>query len=192
MGTVLASVIPVPVTGIQCAASAARKALFLEGPLAAQTRGGWMPVTSTGMTESGETIACGPYPVETTRSAWGRPLTAAAHQTICALASSSPLLHFHTMKGYVYILASKRNGTLYTGVTSDLPGRLFEHQNELNPGFTSRYGVKMLVWFEEYDLVTAAITREKTIKKWPRQWKLNLIEAMNPDWEDIAHYLHGL
>jgi putative endonuclease len=96
------------------------------------------------------------------------------------------------MKGYVYILASKRNGTLYTGVTSDLPGRLFAHQNELTKGFTSRYGVKTLVWFEEYDLVTTAITREKTIKKWPRQWKLNLIEAMNPNWEDIAHYLHGL
>ena len=96
------------------------------------------------------------------------------------------------MKGYVYILASKRNGTLYTGVTSDLPGRLFEHKNELTKGFTSRYGVKTLVWFEEHDLVTTAITREKTIKKWPRQWKLNLIEAMNPDWEDIAQYLHGL
>ena len=96
------------------------------------------------------------------------------------------------MKGYVHILASKRNGTLYTGVTSDLPGRLIEHRNELTKGFTSRYGVKTLVWFEEYDLVTTAIAREKTIKKRPRQWKLNLIEAMNPDWQDIAHYLHGL
>ncbi len=90
------------------------------------------------------------------------------------------------MKGYVYILASKRNGTLYTGVTKDLPNRLFEHQNELTPGFTSRYNVKTLVWFEEYDLLTTAITREKTIKKWPRQWKLNLIEAENPDWQDIS------
>ncbi len=96
------------------------------------------------------------------------------------------------MRGYVYILASQRNGTLYTGVTRNLSIRLFEHQNELTPGFTSRYGVKTLVWFEEHDLLTAAITREKTIKKWPRAWKLNLIEAMNPDWEDIAHYLHGL
>ena len=103
-----------------------------------------------------------------------------------------PCRTFPAMKGYVYILASKRNGTLYTGMTRDLPGRLFEHQNELTKGFTSRYGVKTLVWFEEYDLVTTAITREKTIKKWPRQWKLNLIEAMNPNWEDIAHYLHGL
>lgn len=96
------------------------------------------------------------------------------------------------MKGYVYILASRRNGTLYTGVTSDLSVRLFEHQNELTPSFTSRYGVKTLVWFEEHDLVTSAITREKTIEKWPRQWKLNLIEAMNPDWDDISHYLLGL
>ncbi|MDK1386881.1 GIY-YIG nuclease family protein [Sinorhizobium sp. 8-89] len=96
------------------------------------------------------------------------------------------------MKGYVYILASKRNGTLYTGVTRDLARRLLEHQHELTPGFTSKYGVKTLVWFEEFDLLTAAITREKTMKKWPRQWKLNLIEAMNPEWQDISHYLHGL
>ncbi|MGA1804049.1 GIY-YIG nuclease family protein [Rhizobium sp. HT1-10] len=96
------------------------------------------------------------------------------------------------MKGYVYILASERNGTLYIGVTRDLPGRLFDHQNGLTPGFTSRYSVKTLVWFEEHDLLTTAITREKTMKKWQRQWKLNLIEASNPDWEDIAHYLHGL
>jgi putative endonuclease len=96
------------------------------------------------------------------------------------------------MKGYVYILASKRNGTLYLGVTSDLPRRLYEHQNDLTPGFTSQYGVKTLVWFEEHDLVAAAIQREKTMKKWPRAWKLKVIEEMNPDWDDIAHYLHGL
>ncbi|MBP2236820.1 putative endonuclease [Sinorhizobium kostiense] len=96
------------------------------------------------------------------------------------------------MKGYVYILASKRNGTLYTGVTRDLSRRLFEHQNNLTPGFTSKYGVKTLVWFEEFDLLTTAITREKTIKRWPRKWKLNLIEQINPDWEDISHYLLGL
>ncbi len=96
------------------------------------------------------------------------------------------------MKGYVYILASGRNGTLYTGVTSDLPRRLFEHQNQLLPGFTSRYGVKTLVWFEEHDLVTDAITREKSIKRWRRKWKLDLIESMNPDWDDISHFLLGL
>ena len=96
------------------------------------------------------------------------------------------------MKGYVYILASQRNGTIYTGVTRDLAGRLYEHQNNLTPGFTSRYGVKTLVWFEEYDLLVDAIQREKSIKKYTRKWKLNLIETMNPDWADISHYLHGL
>nr|CAD6426025.1 excinuclease ABC subunit C [Rhizobium sp. Q54] len=92
-------------------------------------------------------------------------------------------------QGYVYILASKRNGTLYTGVTSDLPRRLYEHQNSLTPGFTSRYGVKTLVWFEIHDLVVDAIRREKTIKKWPRAWKLNLIESVNPEWDDISPWL---
>lgn len=96
------------------------------------------------------------------------------------------------MKGYVYILASKRNGTLYTGVTRDLPSRLYEHQNKLTPGFTSRYGVKTLVWFEEHDLLIDAIQREKNIKKWPRQWKLKLIEETNPEWQDISSYLLGL
>ena len=92
-------------------------------------------------------------------------------------------------QGYVYILASKRNGTLYTGVTSDLAYRLYEHQNDLKPGFTSKYGVKTLVWFEVHDLITDSISREKKIKKWPRAWKLDLVEAMNPCWDDIAHYL---
>ncbi len=96
------------------------------------------------------------------------------------------------MKGYVYILASKRNGTLYIGVTRDLSGRLYEHQHELTPGFSSKYGVKTLVWFEEYDLLVDAITRKKTMKKWPRKWKLNLIEQMNPEWDDISNYLHSL
>ena len=96
------------------------------------------------------------------------------------------------MKEYVYILASGRNGTLYTGVTRDFAGRLYERQNELTPGFTSKYRVKTLVWFEEHDLLTTAITREKTIKKWPRQWKLNLIEQENPEWEDISFHLLGL
>jgi putative endonuclease len=109
-----------------------------------------------------------------------------------AIALMRNLPHHPRMKGYVYILASQRNGTLYTGVTSDLPRRLYEHQNDLTPGFTSRYGVKTLVWFEEYDLVTDAIAREKAIKNWPRKWKLELIEAMNPEWQDIAHFLHGL
>ena len=93
------------------------------------------------------------------------------------------------MKGYVYMLASRRNGTLYVGVTSNLPRRLFEHQHGLVPGFTSRYGVQRLVWFEEHDLVSAAIHREKRLKKYKRAWKINLIEALNPDWEDLGKWL---
>ncbi|PYE28490.1 putative endonuclease [Rhizobium sp. PP-CC-3A-592] len=92
-------------------------------------------------------------------------------------------------EGYVYLLASKRNGTLYLGMTSDLSRRLYEHQNELTPGFTTRYGVKTLVWFETHPLVTDAIRREKTIKAWPRRWKIALIEAVNPEWEDISAWL---
>lgn len=86
----------------------------------------------------------------------------------------------------VYILASRRNGTLYTGVTSDLIKRLYEHRNGLIEGFTKDYGVKRLVWFEPHDSMDSAILREKRIKKWNRQWKIGLIEAGNPDWDDLA------
>ncbi|WP_037452786.1 GIY-YIG nuclease family protein [Sphingobium chlorophenolicum] len=86
----------------------------------------------------------------------------------------------------VYILASRRNGTLYTGVTSDLAKRLYEHRNGLIEGFTSDYGVRRLVWFEPHDVMESAIQREKRIKKWNRQWKIELIEAGNPDWDDLA------
>lgn len=92
-------------------------------------------------------------------------------------------------KGYVYMLASQKSGTLYIGVTSDLPGRLYQHQTGTGSKFAARYGVKRLVWFEEYDLVTDAIRREKIMKKWPRQWKINLIEQNNPEWQDIAWHL---
>ena len=87
--------------------------------------------------------------------------------------------------GYGYIMASKRNGTLYTGVTSDLSGRAWEHREGVLPGFTKMYSVKMLVWYEAFDDITDAIQREKTIKKYPRAWKLNLIEALHPDWRDL-------
>ncbi|PHP21254.1 endonuclease [Sphingobium sp. IP1] len=86
----------------------------------------------------------------------------------------------------VYILASRKNGTLYTGVTSDLIKRLYEHRNGLIEGFTKDYGVKRLVWFEPHDSMDSAILREKRIKKWNRQWKIELIEAGNPDWDDLA------
>ena len=86
----------------------------------------------------------------------------------------------------VYLLASRRNGTLYTGVTSDLAGRLAQHRQGLVRGFTCKYGVKLLVWFEQHATMESAITREKRIKQWNRAWKLELIEAANPDWRDLA------
>ena len=86
---------------------------------------------------------------------------------------------------FVYILASRRNGTLYVGVTNDLSNRVWEHKNDLIPGFTSKYRVKTLVWFAEFDGPTEAIAHEKRLKKWARQWKLELIEKMNPTWADL-------
>jgi putative endonuclease len=86
----------------------------------------------------------------------------------------------------VYLLASKRNGTLYAGVTSDLPARTHQHRIGAVRGFTRDYGVRMLVWFEQHSTMESAITREKRIKKWNRAWKLALIEAANPDWRDLA------
>ena len=91
--------------------------------------------------------------------------------------------------GTVYILASRKNGTLYTGVTSDLPRRMEEHRSGAGSSFTAKYGVMRLVWFEEHELITYAITREKTIKKWPRQWKVNMIEENNPYWNDLRWQL---
>jgi putative endonuclease len=89
----------------------------------------------------------------------------------------------------VYILASRRNGTLYTGVTSDLLARIGQHRGGLVQGFARKYGVKMLVWFEQHPTMHSAITREKRIKKWNRAWKLELIEAANPEWRDLAEDL---
>jgi putative endonuclease len=88
-------------------------------------------------------------------------------------------------KFYVYILASKRNGTLYIGVTSSLVARTYQHKNDLVNGFSKKYRVHQLVYFEEHDNVEGAIMREKQIKKWNRQWKLRLIEANNPEWNDL-------
>ena len=86
----------------------------------------------------------------------------------------------------VYLLASKRNGTLYVGVTSNLLARVHQHRQGTARGFTQEYGVKLLVWFEQHATMESAITREKRIKKWNRAWKLELIEAGNPDWRDLA------
>jgi putative endonuclease len=89
----------------------------------------------------------------------------------------------------VYLVASKRNGTLYTGVTSNLLARIHQHREGADRGFTRKYGVKLLVWFEQHPTMESAITREKRIKKWNRAWKLELIEAANPDWRDLAEEL---
>ncbi len=86
---------------------------------------------------------------------------------------------------YVYILASKRNGTLYTGMTSDLLRRTYEHKEEITEGFSNEYSVKILVYYEIFSDPENAIKREKRIKKWNREWKLNLIEKSNPDWKDL-------
>jgi putative endonuclease len=85
----------------------------------------------------------------------------------------------------VYIMASRRNGTLYVGVTSNLPQRVWEHRNDVREGFTKKYGVHLLVYFELHDDMASAITREKQLKKWKRAWKLELIEAGNPQWRDL-------
>jgi putative endonuclease len=86
----------------------------------------------------------------------------------------------------VYLLASRRNGTLYVGVTSNLMQRIAQHRDESLRGFTAEYGVKLLVWFEQHGTMEHAILREKQIKKWRRAWKMDLIERTNPEWNDLA------
>jgi putative endonuclease len=89
------------------------------------------------------------------------------------------------MSYWVYILASRPGGTLYIGVTNNLVRRVFEHRESLVPGFTKRYGIKMLVYYEVHDTAVAAIQREKNMKHWPREWKIDLILSMNPNWRDL-------
>ena len=89
------------------------------------------------------------------------------------------------MPNYVYIMASKRNGTLYVGITSDLVRRVYEHKNNLADGFTKKHAVHDLVYFEVTEAVDSAIRREKQLKKWNRAWKIQLIEKMNPGWEEL-------
>ena len=89
------------------------------------------------------------------------------------------------MSYYVYILASKIGGTLYIGVTNDLVRRIFEHKSNFVDGFTKKYGVKRLVYFEQYDDIENAIRREKRLKQWNRAWKVRLIESVNPNWDDL-------
>jgi putative endonuclease len=89
------------------------------------------------------------------------------------------------MAFYVYMLASKRNGTLYIGMTDDLVKRVWQHRNDLIPGFTKRYSVKTLVWYEAHESRETAFARERQLKKWNRVWKLELIERANPAWRDL-------
>ena len=107
-------------------------------------------------------------------------------------------LHYHRRSGggrnperqpCVYLLASRRNGTLYVGLTSNLTQRLWQHKSDLTEGFTRRYGVHTLVRYEGHDTVESAIAREKAIKEWKRAWKLALIEKSNPQWRDLYEEL---
>ncbi|MFZ3008715.1 MAG: GIY-YIG nuclease family protein [Phenylobacterium sp.] len=93
---------------------------------------------------------------------------------------------------YTYILASQRNGTLYTGSTDNLAKRVFEHREKVRPGFSAKYGVDKLVWFESFELRENAFRRERQIKEWRRVWELRLIEETNPDWRDLGDDLNNL
>jgi putative endonuclease len=89
------------------------------------------------------------------------------------------------MSFWVYILASQPGGTLYVGVTNDLVRRTYEHRSGIVSGFTKRYDIKQLVYYEQYDSIQAALQREKNIKHWPREWKIDLIVSLNPNWRDL-------
>ena len=92
---------------------------------------------------------------------------------------------------YVYMLASKPNGTLYTGVTSNLIQRVWQHKHDVIQGFTRKYNVKILVYYEVHENAESALTREKKIKRWRRAWKLGLIEDSNPEWRDLYEDILG-
>jgi putative endonuclease len=92
---------------------------------------------------------------------------------------------------FVYILASQPRGTLYIGVTNDVIRRGMQHRHGTADGFTKKYGVKLLVYYEIFDEIHIAIQREKSLKRWPREWKLNLVERLNPHWEDLLPVLSG-
>ncbi|PNQ72761.1 excinuclease ABC subunit C [Hanstruepera neustonica] len=95
-------------------------------------------------------------------------------------------MHRNTHQYYLYILSNKYKGTLYIGVTNDLERRMFEHKNKLVEGFTKTYGLDKLIYFETFQYVNDAIKREKNMKKWKRQWKINIIEEDNPEWDDLS------
>jgi putative endonuclease len=93
-------------------------------------------------------------------------------------------------RGYVYIMSNKRDGTLYVGVSSNLSRRIWVHRESIIDGFTKRYGLKRLVYYESYEDIWNALQHEKNLKHWPRVWKLALIQQMNPDWEDLYEHLN--
>jgi putative endonuclease len=95
------------------------------------------------------------------------------------------------MSFWVYLLASRRNGTLYVGMTDDLARRVWEHRTGAVPGFTQKYSVKMLVWYEQHESRESAFQRERQIKKWKRAWKLQVIEKFNPQWLDLTEQLNA-
>ena len=104
----------------------------------------------------------------------------------------SYIMSFEQKYYYVYIMASSKNGTLYIGFTSNLPQRIFEHKNHLLPGFTNKYNVDKLVYFERFEDVNHAIRHEKRLKEWKRNWKKDLIEKHNPQWRDLYDDLNNL
>ena len=93
--------------------------------------------------------------------------------------------HMKMKEFYIYILTNKKHGVLYAGITSDICKRIYSHRQGLVPGFSKKYGLRKLVYFEKHDTALSAIHREKCIKKWYRQWKINLIETHNPEWVDL-------
>ena len=110
------------------------------------------------------------------------------------MAGLVPAIHelqtFPMQGGWVYIVTNKPNGVLYTGVTRSLPHRIWQHREGLVSGFTRRHGLKRLVWCEHHATIGGAIQREKNMKHWPRTWKVRLIPAMNPDWNDLYETLN--
>jgi putative endonuclease len=129
-------------------------------------------------------IACLPF--------WGPPCGAHPERValfFCATRRRMAGIYYHTVSVFVYILAHKKNGTLYIGVTSDLKRRIVQHKEALIPGFTQKYHVHMLVYFEVHSDIRDAIRREKQLKKWNRAWKVRLIEQMNPMWNDLFYDL---
>ncbi len=99
--------------------------------------------------------------------------------------------YYNVKHSCVYILSNKKNGTLYTGVTSNLVNRIWQHKNHVLDGFSKTYNLDLLVWYEVHESITAAISREKSIKKWNRKWKVALIEKDNPTWRDLYREIVG-